>query len=101
MAAKLIVPLPVKIRVKERDRDRKIVVGQRRKKIGKILKFLETFLIFEGFRLLPVEFRATKMSVARGALENWAVQVQILDNFSWSEIKVLVDNLSQFLLALG
>merc|ERR1711997_1448943 len=41
------------------------------------------------------------MSVGGCALEDWTLQVQILDNFSWSEVEVLFDDVSQFRLGLA
>lgn len=59
-----------------------------RKKFQKF--FVETFLKNEGFGLLPVEFRTTKMSVGGCALENWRLQVQIPEKNKEKFIKNLI-----------
>lgn len=57
-------------------------------------------LIFQCFWLFPGELGATKVTICSSVAVNRFEQIQFLDNNTRSKIKVVLDDLQQFCIAL-
>ncbi len=57
-------------------------------------------LELELLGLLPTEVLVSEVSVLGGLEVDWLGQVELLDNDTWSKVKVLVDDLNQLVRSL-
>lgn len=61
---------------------------------------LQHRLQLDWFRLLPGEFTSSEMAVAAGGLVHWVFKVEVLDNATRSEAKVLLNNIVELFLGV-
>ena len=65
--------------------------------VVELFKWLQESGNLKLLGLFPTELIPTEMAIARSLAVNGILESQILNNFAWPQVKVVIDNLQQLL----